>query len=169
MNAVAQIGARARTDRRRLVGGVAGSLALRECDEAFEERVVNRRDRNEAFGGDATLPGVLKARLHRSFGGAFDVGVVEHDERVGTAEFEHAFFQRRAGGGGDGDAGSFGAGERHRGDARIRDERVDVGVVHQQRREKTVGRAGFTEDALDLQPAARRVPRVLQEHRISGD
>ena len=53
---------------------------------------------DEALGGDAALAVILKRAVTAVLTREFEVGVVEHDERVRAAQFEHAFLQRRSGG-----------------------------------------------------------------------
>ena len=52
-------------------------------------------DDDEALGGDAALAGVLEARVDGHPRRRFEVGVGEDDERVGAAQLEHRFLERR--------------------------------------------------------------------------
>ena len=64
--------------------------------------------------------------------------------------------------------GAFAAGQRHRADARIVEQRRDVGRADQQRLEHAVGKAGAAEDVLDGQRALRHVRRVLEQPDVAG-
>jgi len=44
---------------------------------------------DESFSRNATLPRVLHPGFYRRFCRAFQVGVSQHDERVGAAQFQH--------------------------------------------------------------------------------
>ena len=65
-------------------------------------------------------------------------------------------------------AGAFAAGQRHRADARIVEERRHVGRTNQERLEHAVGKAGAAEDVLDGERALRHVRRVLEEADVAG-
>ena len=92
MNRLAKIVARAGAELRALVHRIADDLRGGLFDEAFEKLVVDRVLDDEAFGGDAALRRCSEsARSRRSSPRPLEIGVGEHDERVGAAEFEHAF------------------------------------------------------------------------------
>ena len=126
------------------VAGSVGSPTTRARVFSTNRRVNSVGDRvgdEEAFGAHAALPGVVEAGADRGGGGGVQVGVVEDDERVGSAEFEDGFFDRAAGGGADGGAGAVAAGEGDRGDPVVSDDLLadpgDVGFGDDQG-----GRAG---------------------------
>ena len=71
--------------RRRIACGVRAAL----LDELLEERVVHRVQDDEALGRGAGLPAVGEATDRGCGGCRVEVGVVEHDERVGSTELQH--------------------------------------------------------------------------------
>jgi hypothetical protein len=64
-------------------------------------------------------------------GGGGDVGIGQHDERIGAAEFEHGFLQGRAGDGGDRSTGALAAGQRDGADAGMLDDRFSSPACRQ--------------------------------------
>src|SRR5207244_13345482 len=58
---LAQVGASQRAHGGRLVRGVADGDRPRSIDQALLERIGDRVGDDETLGGDAALPGVLKA------------------------------------------------------------------------------------------------------------
>ena len=164
---IAQIGARARTDLHALFHRIADDLRACERAEAFEKLVVDGLFNDEALGRDAAFAVVLKARLDGGRGRRLHVGVGEDDERVGTAQFEHALFECVAGRASDGHPGAFAPGQRDGGDARIADEIVGFLTAYQKHAETALRRAGIGENALDLQRATRGVCRVLEQERVA--
>ena len=90
---VTQIKARHGAD----IGGVRGGLAHHQGAAGFKEfggeGFNHARFDDQALGGGADLAAVLEAADDRGLHGGVEVGVVEHDKRVGATQFQHAFLQ----------------------------------------------------------------------------
>ena len=150
-----------------VVGGIAdrdrgGALGQR-LDVAVEQRAGD----DVAAGGDAGLALIVIRRPRADHRRVLDVGVVEHDQRVVTAELERAVLEPAAGDLGDRPAGPRRAGEVDHRDLRVGDERLaDVDAARddlQQARREPGGR-----EHLGQQQAAadRRLGRRLQHDRV---
>ena len=77
------------------------------------------------FAGTSGLRVAVFATGH----GGVEVGVVEHDERVGAAQFQHAFFQRRPGLGANRRTSTNTTRHRYRSDTRVIDHLTDPCVI----------------------------------------
>ena len=86
---------------------------------------------------------------------------------VRSAELEHAFFEDRAGRSSDALPGRYAAGERHRGNILVLDQRFDFAARKQQGAEQIARYAGLVKHVLDRQRAAGHVTRVLQERAVA--
>ncbi len=165
---VAKIAARDRAERRFAVERVAENQLLRAGDERFRKGLVNRRLDDEALGRDAALPVILKTCADGHLRGGLDVGVAEHDERIGAAKLQHRLLKVLARNGRNGAPGAFASGQCHRGDAGVGDNLFHVAARDDQRREDTRREAGLDEEFLDRKRAAGNVARVLEHDDITG-
>ena len=94
--------------------------------------------------------------------------VGEHDECVGSAQFEHGLLQIAAGSRRDRNAGGLAAGECHRRNAPVVDQMLDFFAGDDQGRERSVWKTGVAKDLLDVQRAARNVGRMLEHADVPG-
>ena len=65
-------------------------------DKTLGEGISNPLFYDETFCCRAHLPGVLVTPGHCRFHGQLQRGIVQNDKGIGTAQFQHAFFQRCA-------------------------------------------------------------------------
>ncbi len=85
-------------------------------------------ENDEALGGNAAL-----SRIDQTSSGAdgcseIEIGVLEHQVGIATAELEHGLFQERAGFAGDRASGGAAAGEGGRAHQRVFEHRADLCV-----------------------------------------
>src|SRR4029077_19854709 len=69
--------------------GIAHWKRLGLFDKRFGEVVKQRFRHQEPLGANATLAVVKVARRHRELHGLRKIGVLQNDEWIGTAEFQH--------------------------------------------------------------------------------
>src|SRR4030095_4869194 len=108
-----------RTDLRFSPRWVADLETRDAVDEASFELIGDVVYQDKALGGDAALAGVLVAGANAGFGRSGDVGVGQHDERVGAAELEDGLLDRPAACRTDLAAGAIAARKRNGADAAI--------------------------------------------------
>jgi len=92
---------------------------------ALEELVGHGLAHDEALGGDTALSAVDEPCIRGRSRRCADVGVRKDDEGTAAAELQHSLLQRIASLFGNLAARELTAGQRHRNDARIRDESRD--------------------------------------------
>ena len=76
----------------RIITRVAGLELPGALFHARNEIIGNFRRENKTFCGDARLAAVEVARRDRLLHCELNIGVVQHDKGVRTAQFEHTFF-----------------------------------------------------------------------------
>jgi len=87
-----KIVARARPELHAFLHRIPHDLRCGQLRKARQEVIVDGVLDDEAFGRDATLAVVLKARGHRRFRRCFEIRVGKNHKCVGAAEFEYALF-----------------------------------------------------------------------------
>src|SRR5437016_11330481 len=92
---------------------------------ALEELFGHGLAHDEALGGDTALSAVDEPCIRGRSRRCADVGVRKDDEGTAAAELQHSLLQRIASLFGNLAARELTAGQRHRNDARIRDESRD--------------------------------------------
>ncbi len=155
------------------VGLAGGRVAHHQVAAGFEEfggeGFHHAFFDDQALGGGAHLAGVLETADQGSLHGFVEVGVVEHNERVGTAQLQYAFFQRGPGLGTDGHAGAHAAGEGHGGDARVGDGFGHAVLGDVDHFEQAIGKAGALEGLFHQVRAAHYVRRVLEHVGVAAE
>jgi len=153
------------------VGGqrIADLQLARGFDEFTGEFLDHAFFDDQALGRGAHLAGVLVTANHGSLHGFVEIGVVEHDERIRTAQFQHAFLQCGTGLGTDGHAGAYAAGQGDGGDTRVCNRsgyafRGDVDHF-----KHAVGETGIFERVTQQVGAAHHVRRMLEHVGVAGD
>ena len=169
MQVGAQIEPGLRPDLARGVERVAYLPGAHFAREPLQEALRHAFQHNEALGGDAALTAVDETRLRCRGGGPRQIRVLEHDERIASAQLEHRLLQvpprlRRHLA-----PGAVRAGESHGAHAGIGDKSRCRLVREEHRPKQAVRKPGVSEDALDLERAARHVRRMLQDARVPGD
>src|ERR1700674_870857 len=89
MEVLAGTGEGQRADLDAFLHGIAHWKRLRLFDKRFGEVVKQRLRHQEALGANATLAIVEVARRHGELHGFRKIGVLQNDEWIGTAEFQH--------------------------------------------------------------------------------
>ncbi len=91
-----------------------------DCGEEFlGEDVKHAFFNDDALGRDANLTAVLETSDRCRLDRFINVGIGQHDERIGTAQFEDAFLQRRTGLSRDGRTRAHASSDRDRCNARV--------------------------------------------------
>ncbi len=155
----------------RVVFSSSGSPALRLAElglELLEERVGDLLDHDEALRGATGLPGVVHPSPDGPLHGVFEICVLEHDERVATAELHRGRLEVLAGPGRDAPAGRHAAGEGHTLYPRILDEVVGLLVRDQKIGVEAGGCAGVDPQLLEGDGALRHDACVLHQQDIAG-
>ncbi|MCY1503749.1 hypothetical protein D9M68_378890 [compost metagenome] len=166
---VAQVEAGHGSDEGGVSLGIADLQRLDRRHEALGEGFGDGGFEDDALGGDAHLAGVVEATGDRSLHGLVQIGVGQHDERVGTAQLQHALLQCRTGLGRDGCTGADATGHRHHGDTRVGDghgnqRRLDVDHL-----EHAFRQAGFSPDGGQQAGAAHHVGGVLEHIAVAAE
>ncbi|CAO0831782.1 hypothetical protein SMICM17S_09809 [Streptomyces microflavus] len=166
-----QVGAPLLAGKRSDVGGLLQRVAHGEGahpgGEVLGERVVHVGVDDEPLGGDAGLAVVLDAGGDGGGRGLLDVGRWQHDVRVAAAELQHGLLDLVTGGGGDGAARRFAAGEGGRRDPGIAQDGLDGARADQQRTETPRRESGAVEQILQVERGLRHVRRVLEEAYVA--
>src|SRR5258708_18990819 len=89
MEVLAGTGEGQRDDLDAFLHGIAHWKRLRLFDKRFGEVAKQRLRHQEALGANATLAVVEVARRHGELHGSRKVGVLQNDEWIGTADFQH--------------------------------------------------------------------------------
>ena len=97
MQLIAQIETRHRPKIVGLITRIAHLQRLNRGNQFCAESLGNPGLNDKALRGGANLSGVLIAANHRGFDRFVEVGIIEDDKRIGTAQFKNAFLQRRTG------------------------------------------------------------------------
>jgi hypothetical protein len=105
--------------------------------------------------------------LLSSLHGAIEISRRHDDEGVASAELEHDLLELARTGFGKAPAGVLASREGGGPDARVGHQVGDRGGGDQESLEGALGKAGFAEDFLDRQRAARDVRGVLEQARVS--
>ncbi|MCY1399065.1 hypothetical protein D9M71_141140 [compost metagenome] len=124
---------------------------------------------DQTLGGGTDLASIGVAADDRGFDRLVEVGIVENDERIGTAQLQHAFFQRGTGLGTDGHTGAHAAGQGHGGDARVLDSLGHTVGGDVDDFEHTLRQAGLLDHVEQQVGAAHHVRRVLEDIGVAGD
>ena len=167
MQLIAQIETRHRPDVVLFIARIAHFERGDGGDKFLRKGLGNARLDDKTLRRGADLPGVLVAADHRRLHRLVEVGIVEHDKRIRTAQLQDAFFQRRAGLRANRLPGPHAAGNGHRGDTRIVDHlrNAIVGGIHPA---KHPGRnAGCGKDFTDHRRASQYVWRMLKQIAVA--
>ncbi len=137
--------------------------------ELVDQRLVH----DEALGAQAGLAGVEEAAGDGLGDDDVEVGVLEHDERVGPAELEQALLRGPTGAGRDVGAGPVAAGQGDGGDAVVLDQvgrrsSGTSGSAMTRVRNTFVRQAGVAEDLLDRERDTGDVRGVLEQSGVAG-
>ena len=149
----------------------ASGSPIRPClhrrDELLGERRHERLDDDEALRVDAALAGVDQPRRRARVDRVIEIGVLENDVRIGSAELEDGLLQHGPGLCGHGFSRGRAAGQRHRAHERMLDDGFDLAAADQKRAKHTFRESRLHEHVLDCERATRHVRRVLQYAGIS--
>src|SRR5205814_8690260 len=148
---------------------VADAQLRHPARHALREVVVDALVHDEPLRGDATLPGVLDARLDGDLRRLLQIGAREHDERVRAAQLQHDFLEIAACRLADAPAGAFASGERGGGNPRVLEQLSDAVRLDEQRLEHSLRESRPAEDLLYRQRRLGNVRRVLEKPDVSGD
>ena len=132
----------------------------------LQERISNFFDDNEALGSDTALPAVNEARVRRRLRRLLNVGVVENDERVASAQLEYGLLDLAPRLLGHFAPGAIAAGQSRCSDSRISNDAGDFFGAHEHRAEQILRESRFAKNFFDLERAARHVGGVLQNPRV---
>ena len=166
----AQIVARHRADGRRRITRIADDGRAQSCGHRLGELGGDAAVDDEALRGDAALSAVEQPRVGRPCSRACDVRVLEHDERIGSAELEHRPLAVRAGDRGDRTPPARRAGERHALDAHVSDDVGDDVGLRAQRLHDAGGQSCLGGGSDDRLAGAHRVRGALEQQRVpTGD
>src|SRR5260370_8255501 len=94
-----------------LLHGIAHWKRLGLFDKRLSEVVKQRLRHQEALGANATLTVVEVSRRHAELHGLRKIGVLQNDEGIGTAEFQHRSLSDLGGFRPNGAAGAAAAGD----------------------------------------------------------
>ena len=133
-----------------------------------DEVVVHAGTREHAARRGAVLAGVVVRVLAQVLDQRVDVGVVEHDHRRLAAQLEVHPLERVGRGPGDHLAGGDVAGERHHGDARVRDQRRAGGLALAGDDVEHAGRQDVGGDLGEPQRGERGELGRLEHHGVAG-
>ncbi|ABU77070.1 hypothetical protein ESA_01816 [Cronobacter sakazakii ATCC BAA-894] len=167
MQLVTQIKTRHRAQERGFVGRRAHFQLLRGGHEFFGKGIGDAGFDDKTLGGSAHLPGVLVAPRHRRFHGLVEIGVRQHDERIGTAQLQHAFFQRRARLRADCGTRTHAAGDGNGGDTRIVNRLAHPVVGGVNHLEHAGRHARVFKNLINQQRAAHHVRRMLKQISVA--
>src|SRR5438552_2249350 len=103
----------------------------------------------------ATGPNVSSFRTGMSSLTSASSGVAQNDEWIGATELQDRLLHDPPGELGDPLPGRRAAGERHRADAVVRDQRLDVGAGHEERPKEPIGEARVADGLLEGERALR--------------
>ena len=78
------------------VTGIAHFQGCRSCHKTFGKCRSNSLFDNKAFCRCTYLSGILITSGYRRFHRQFQIGIVKHNKRIRTAQFQYAFFQCRS-------------------------------------------------------------------------
>ncbi len=131
------------------------------------ERLQHLRQHDEALAGDAALAAVDHPRRGGHHGGVLHVRVVEHQIGVAAAELEHGLLEHRPGRRRHLPARRHAAGQGHRRDVRVLDDRLHLAPGQQQGAKQILREAGLLEHLFQRQGAARHVGRMLQDAGVA--
>ena len=84
-----------RSDMGACFQGVVNDQTFETLGHGIDEGIMDACCDDEARGGGATLSGREKRAIDGGFHGGFQVGIIEHDQRVFAAHFQLHFFHRR--------------------------------------------------------------------------
>ncbi len=164
---IAQVGARHRSQ---LIAGVQWITHLESpgcLDKPALELIGDAVDQQKSLGRKADLARVAEPALDAGSHRLGDVGVFKHNERVGATQFHDAFLDHLAGLGRDGGARANASGYGRALDAAVVDDVDDILGAEDQVLEHAFRKAGFQHHSLQLERAALRVGRVLDEHGVA--
>lgn len=105
---------RKRTDFGRLIERVADLERAHSFDKFLQKIIVDFVRDDETFRRDARLARIDRARFHSDGECLVHIRTGHHDERIASAELEHALLDFARGDTGDGAARAIAARERHR-------------------------------------------------------
>ena len=167
MEFVAQIEARHRADIILFGARIAHLQLLHRRHEFFAEGVgdVSLNDKTLRCGAD--LSGILIASGDRRFYRRIQIRILQHDKGIGAAQFQHAFFQRRARLSADRRSGAHAAGHRYRRDARVVNRLADASVSGVDHAEQLCREACLAEELFRQQRAAHHARRMLQQVAVA--
>ncbi len=137
-------------------------------EEGPLERFAHGLDDDEALAGDAALAGIDHAGGGADLRGLADIGVLEDEVGVRAAELEHAFLEHRARRRGHLPPGLDAAGQGHRRDGRILDQRLHVAARDEHGPEQVLGKARLAEHRFDGERRAGHVAGVLEHGAVAG-
>ncbi|MNO90651.1 hypothetical protein D3C76_821760 [compost metagenome] len=137
-------------------------------DKAAGELLDNALLDNQALGRRTDLPGVLVTPDHGRLDGVVEVGIVEHDERIGAAQFQDGLLQHCTGLGADGHAGAHAAGQGDGGDAWVGYRCGNTVRRNVDHLENTFGEACLLERIKQQVGAAHHIRRVLEHVGVAG-
>ena len=166
MQLITQIETRHRPEVIGLITRIAHLQRFNRGNKLFAEGFGNPGLNDKALRGGTNLPGILIAANHRGFYRFIEVGIIQDDKRIGTAQFKNAFLQRRAGLGANRLTGAHAAGYRHRGNTRIVDHPGDT-VIGRVNPAKYAGRQPcLINDLANQRRAPHHVRRMFQQIAI---
>ena len=140
------------------------------ASSCVEEGVVDGVLHEDALDRAADLPGAVRqAALHHGLRRRAQIGVLEHDHRVGAAELERDALQGLRGRARDGLRRADAAGEADQPDVGIGDQRIAQVLGEPGQHLHAVGReAGLEHQLADAKHGQRALLRQLDDHRGPG-
>ena len=135
--------------------------------EPLEEVVPHRGLDDQPLGRRAGLARVAEPAGHRGRDRAVEVGARQDDQRVGSAQLQHAFLEVLSGERADRSAGSFGAGQRNALQLRAGDHRRHLLAGGEHVLIHPGGSARGVDDLGDPQRLLRAVAGVFEQDRVA--
>ena len=167
LEAIAQVAPRERPDLRFSLHRVPDLEISDAVDEALFEFVCDALDHNEALGGDTALARVLVPGAHAGLRGGSDIGVGQHDKRVGAAQLENGLLESASARRADLAAGDIAAGEGDCADAGIVDQRLRLLAGGEQCLENALRKTGRAECLLNGERTLGDVRGVFEEADVA--